>query len=504
MQGRVLAGRYRLSDKLGQGGMGSVWRAEHLTLKSQVAVKLMDPSVADSAEALTRFEREALAVAELRSTHIVQVIDYGIDDGTPYIVMELLIGENLGALIRRQGRLTLRDTTHVLSQVARALAVAHGRGVIHRDLKPDNIFISNENGEQLVKVLDFGVAKRIDALAASTAPKTHTGLLLGTPYYMSPEQALGEPGLDVRSDIWSLGIIAYECLTGRLPFEKGTLGALLQAICNERPAPPSRIAEVPVGFDDWFARATARNKVERFATATEAVTHLSALASGTGLRSQNGGLVPTTVVSSVSSANIRGVPAGDLDTESMSPASVTRPSIAERAPWKWVMLGVVGVLALGGAFLSADHAGKTAATASASAVDAELRRWGRSSAASQTSVQSADAVATASSDGDSFAASASRGETVVAASASSVQAAGGAAIASSSSSAAPSAAGANRSKVSVRTEVVSPRNAPASRTLSNAGRATRISTAAPARGAGAADSPKANTTSGGNPNFAGF
>jgi serine/threonine-protein kinase len=484
--------------------MGSVWRAEHLTLKSQVAVKLMDPSVADSAEALTRFEREALAVAELRSTHIVQIIDYGIDDGTPYIVMELLLGENLGALIRRQGRLNLRDTTHVLNQVARALAVAHGRGVIHRDLKPDNIFISNENGEQLVKVLDFGVAKRVDALAASTAPKTHTGLLLGTPYYMSPEQALGEPDLDARSDIWSLGIIAYECLTGRLPFEKGTLGALLQAICNERPAPPSRIAEVPVGFDEWFARATARNKVERFPTAADAVTSLSALIQGSGVRSANTSLTPTPETKAAVSAKVAVTVPGDLDMESMSPASVTRPSSSERARWKWMALGVVGVLALGGAFLSASHAGNTAATASASAVDAELRRWGQSSAASQTGAPRSQPGAANSPFGTGV-------TTAPAASTSAEATAVSAAVVGTPAGQDRSgveARGRSRPSVPLTSTGVSDPGAsaaaPTSRTPAKPGRDSPSPSATPNAGEGLSNRAKPNTANGGRPNFAGF
>jgi serine/threonine-protein kinase len=493
MEHRVLAGRYRLSDKLGQGGMGSVWRAEHLTLKSQVAVKLMEPSVADSLEALARFEREALSVAELRSTHIVQIIDYGIDEGTPYIVMELLLGENLGALIRRQGRLDLHDTTHILLQVARALAVAHGRGVIHRDLKPDNIFISNEGGERLVKVLDFGVAKRVDALAASTAPKTHTGLLLGTPYYMSPEQALGEPGLDARSDIWSLGIIAYECLTGRLPFEKGTLGALLQAICNERPASPSTVAEVPFGFDEWFARATARNKLERFATATEAVTSLAEVSNGAGADRLRGNLSATAVSTALAASPVLVAAVPDVDTESMSPASVTRSPTSEGALWKGGALFAAIMIVTGGAFLSANHVGKTAATASAGAIDAELRRWRQSGT---------DPQAGSKRMGKSEQWTADLGNGVAPPPNATVASATVAPTASSAGE--PSRAPPSRSVTDARLGDRAPSAEPKLSTSSTTNRQPRPLPVRPSRDAATVETAKPKGANGGNTNFAGF
>ncbi len=148
MEGRVLAQRYRLVAKLGEGGMGSVWRAEHLTLNTQVAIKLIDPSIAQSKDALARFQREAQSAAELRSTHIVQIIDYGVDDNTPFIAMELLRGESVAERLVRLGRLSPNDAIQILSQVARALTLAHEKGIVHRDLKPDNIFIVREGAHE--------------------------------------------------------------------------------------------------------------------------------------------------------------------------------------------------------------------------------------------------------------------------------------------------------------------------------------------------------------------
>ncbi|HMA93966.1 MAG TPA: protein kinase [Polyangiaceae bacterium] len=283
MEGRILAGRYRLTAKLGQGGMGSVWQAEHLALRTNVAIKLIDPTAAESPDALARFQREALSAAELRSAHIVHIMDYGIDEGVPFIAMELLEGESLAARLDRVTRLSWDETRHILQQVCRALAVAHGKGVVHRDLKPDNIFITLEGSEEVAKVLDFGVAKRLDSLSLSGDLKTRSGSLLGTPYYMSPEQALGDAGIDQRADIWSLGIIAYECLTGRRPYNKDTLGALLMSICQDVPPLPSHVALVPAGFDEWFKRTNARNPADRFPTAVEAATALNSLGSAASL-----------------------------------------------------------------------------------------------------------------------------------------------------------------------------------------------------------------------------
>src|SRR5512145_2102625 len=159
-ENRLLAGRYQFVSKLGQGGMGSVWRANDLHLRIEVAIKIIDAEIATSEEAWARFQREALAAAQLRSTHIVHITDHGIDGDTPFIAMELLEGESLASRLRRQRTLSLAETANVLAQVARALTVAHGKGIVHRDLKPDNVFIVREGDIEIVKVLDFGIAKR--------------------------------------------------------------------------------------------------------------------------------------------------------------------------------------------------------------------------------------------------------------------------------------------------------------------------------------------------------
>jgi serine/threonine-protein kinase len=273
-QGLVIAGRYRLLTKLGEGGMGAVWRAEHLTLGTQVAVKLIDPAIASSEEALARFRREAQAAAELRSSHVVHILDYGVEDGTPYIAMELLEGESLAQRLDRVKRLTPSELVSLFTQVGRALSRAHQQNIIHRDLKPDNIYLVKDGDDEIAKVLDFGIAKKLGLKSTSSGIKTQTGAMLGTPYYMSPEQARAQITIDHRTDIWSLGIIAYECLTGYKPFDGDTLASLLVSICTDPLPAPSTVAPVPPGFDAWFSRAASRDVNQRFTSVSEAIREL--------------------------------------------------------------------------------------------------------------------------------------------------------------------------------------------------------------------------------------
>ncbi len=274
----IIAGKYRLIRQLGQGGMGSVWLAEHLTLCSQVAIKLIHVDMTGSAEVLGRFLREAQAAASLRSPHVVQILDHGVDDGTPYIAMELLDGESLADRLARLGRLDPVALARIMTQIGRAIGRAHEAGIVHRDLKPDNVFLVHNDDDELTKVLDFGIAKATlpgrGGLDAAASSNTRTGAVLGTPYYMSPEQAEGARSLDHRSDIWAMGVIAFECLLGRKPFDAETLGGLLLAICTRAIPIPSQLSAVPPGFDAWFARACNRDLSQRFSSARDAAQEL--------------------------------------------------------------------------------------------------------------------------------------------------------------------------------------------------------------------------------------
>jgi len=264
----VVADRFRLVRMIGRGGMGSVWQAVHISLDQPCAVKFIEGELANVADAHARFEREAKAAAQLRSPHVVQILDHGVWQGRPYIAMELLEGEDLGkTLARSGGKLPAMQMYPIIQQVCRALTKAHQAGIVHRDLKPDNIFLVNDDDRQLVKILDFGVAKQTSQ--AIDGSNTKTGAMLGTPYYMSPEQAQGIKSVDSRSDLWSLAVIVYQCITGRLPFESEALGDLLVKIIVHPVPVPSQIAHVPPGFDKWWAKAAERNPDNRFTNAKE-------------------------------------------------------------------------------------------------------------------------------------------------------------------------------------------------------------------------------------------
>ncbi len=284
----LVAGKYEVLRLIGRGGMGSVWEGRHTSLATRVAIKFIDPEYADSKEAQTRFETEARAAATLHSKHAIQIFDHGVtDDGRPYIVMELLTGEPLDRRIDRLGAISLQETARILGQVCSALSRAHDSGIIHRDLKPENIFLVHtpDEDEEVAKVLDFGIAK-IKAAPGEQGltSSTKTGAVLGTPYYMAPEQARGLRTIDTRADLWSLGVIAYKCVTGVLPFEGECVGDLLVKICTSPPPVPSvTVPGLPAAFDAWFARALEREPDSRYQTAAE-LSEALGLAAGVTVR----------------------------------------------------------------------------------------------------------------------------------------------------------------------------------------------------------------------------
>ena len=260
----------RLVRSLGEGGMGSVWLAEHLSLRTNVVVKFMSAELANSTEAVERFSREAAAAAQVKSPHVVQMLDHGVTaDGTPFIVMELLEGHDLRKHLTDRGCISIYETAGIIGQVCKALSRAHERSIVHRDIKPDNIFLcTGYEGDTFVKLLDFGIAKGEASLGVSSGTKT--GAMVGTPYYMSPEQIVGAKTLDWRTDLWSLGVVGYECIVGARPFEAENFGALTIAIhAGPIPVPSQVNPRAPAGFDAWFARACARDPAVRFTNAKE-------------------------------------------------------------------------------------------------------------------------------------------------------------------------------------------------------------------------------------------
>jgi len=271
--GYLVGGKYKLESVIGYGGMGSVWRAKHTTLGQRVAVKVIASIYAGSSDARRRFDMEAKAAAVLRSRHAVQVFDNGeFEDGTPYIVMEHLDGEALDRRIHRGGPLSIDETARVLTHIGRALGSAHQAGIVHRDIKPENIFLAlvPEEDDFIAKVLDFGIAK-VSATQNST-DTTRTGSMVGTPQYMSPEQARGSKEVDFRSDLYSLGALTYTMLTGNLVFDADTLGEMVLKVCGD-PLPKISAAApwVPADVDDWFHKACARDASQRFLSVTDMV-----------------------------------------------------------------------------------------------------------------------------------------------------------------------------------------------------------------------------------------
>jgi serine/threonine-protein kinase len=330
--GRVIAGRYRLEAPLGSGGMGTLWSAEHVGLRSRVAIKFLDTSIADDPEMLERFLREAQSAAAVRGSHVVQIFDCGVDGRDPYIAMELLQGETLDERLTARGRIPPAELNEIFGQVATAVGNAHHLGVIHRDLKPANIFLAREGELEVSKVLDFGIAKLMNRslqLAAGTG--TRTGTLLGTPSYMSPEQARGSRSLDQSTDLWSLAVIAFECLTGQQPFVGKTLGDLVVQICTEAPRLPSRVADVPDGFDAWFLKGTSKNPADRFASAREMAKALRELLSRAPAPvTQSLGWSPAPPAEPPTLHSVAPLPTRVLAAPSLSPAQIEKP--AESGP----------------------------------------------------------------------------------------------------------------------------------------------------------------------------
>jgi serine/threonine-protein kinase len=263
--GAVLHETYRITRLIGEGGMGSVYEAVHVRLaKKRFAVKMLRRDATADPAAYARFRREAEVMTEIGHPHIVQVLDFNVtEDGKPYIVMELLEGEDLANRIQRLGRLEPQEVALVVDQVASALQTAHDHDVVHRDIKPANIYLLKLQGGALhAKVLDFGLSK----IRHTKSIVTQSQSVFGTPYYMSPEQAIGTVDeIDHRTDVFALGCIAYQALTGELPFDAPTIPGTLYKVCHIEPSPIRMIMpEIPAGVEQVLGRAMAKDKSARY------------------------------------------------------------------------------------------------------------------------------------------------------------------------------------------------------------------------------------------------
>jgi serine/threonine protein kinase/dipeptidyl aminopeptidase/acylaminoacyl peptidase len=351
--GDVLADRYRLEAPIGAGGMGEVWRAEHLLLRSCVAIKLLHGG-GESPAAAKRFLREARATAQLRGPNVVQVLDVGEHEGVLFIAMELLAGRSLKEKLDREGKLSLAATSRILAHVGRALVKAHGLGIVHRDLKPANIQIVDEPDGEVAKVLDFGIAKLQEGASLESTAQTERGAMLGTPSYMSPEQLRGAPDIDHRTDLWALAIVAYECLLGERPYRGSSIGALVMAVCSDPPPVPSRHGEVPAGFDEWFARATSRAIADRFQSVEElweAFERIEGAPRTSVNTGRSGSVGAAGIATTGESSPLQGSSERTPPQAPTPPPPLTAPS-AEARPRRPVVLGAIalGLLAAGAAW----------------------------------------------------------------------------------------------------------------------------------------------------------
>jgi serine/threonine protein kinase len=285
--GHVIDGKYRLVRIIGTGGMGAVYEGENTLIRRRVAIKVLHAANTNSAESVRRFEREAQAAGQIGNDHILEVLDLGsLPNGDRYLVMEYLDGETLAERIERFGRLTPAQIAPIARQFLEALVSAHAAGIIHRDLKPENIFIlrSKAGRTDFVKLIDFGISKFSRPFEGGEQRMTRADAVLGTPCYMSPEQARGASKTDVRSDIYSCGVILYESVTGRLPFEGASFNDLMFKIAlSDAPSPLSVQPDLDPEFAEIICHAIARNPDKRFASAIEFAQALDAWSAKNGV-----------------------------------------------------------------------------------------------------------------------------------------------------------------------------------------------------------------------------
>jgi serine/threonine protein kinase len=320
--GSVLAERYEIVRRIGEGGMGAVYEARHTVIGKRVAVKVLLEKFLEKPDLVARLLQEARLASSIGHENIVDVTDFGTtSDGRAFVVMEFLEGESLAQLVIRDAPLPVERSLRIARQVASALGAAHDKGIVHRDVKPENVYLVRRGEADYVKVVDFGVSKAVHTREEGPEWQrlTRTGMVLGTPLYMSPEQARGGEDIDARADIWAVGVLLYECLTGEVPFRAHNYLGVISQVLTEEAAPPSRLRPelgIPVGVEAVVMHALEKDRTRRYQRMAEFERDLERLV------------------------------AGDHNVGLPEPAEPSLPVPRRKVGQRW-HLGVAGVLAIG-------------------------------------------------------------------------------------------------------------------------------------------------------------